>query len=502
MKATATFLSTRSSGILLHPVSLPGKYGIGTIGNEAYAFVDALSEAGVRYWQILPLNPTDSENSPYCSSSAFAGNPFLISPDLLIEDKMIDADSMISILSIVDEQNTIDYPRVKTAQKKILQSAFHHFTEHDFFADEFRNFCKAHSYWLEDFACFSAIKEHFGHTSLQTWPLKTRNRQQSAMLPLLNSLTKEIEFYKFEQFLFYKQWMKLKTYANSKNVLIIGDVPIYVSADSADLWSHSNLFDVNDKLEPNQLAGVPPDYFSETGQLWGNPVYNWQQHESEHFSWWIKRMQHNLDLFDVVRLDHFRGFADYWSVPAGESTAVNGKWNIASGEKLFKRIQSKIGQIHLIAEDLGILSEGAVSLLQQLNFPGMKILQFAFNGEGTNSFLPHFYDENCVVYTGTHDNNTCKGWFEEEATVAEQEKLKAYTQCNQQEVSFAMIRLALSSVANTAIIPIQDLLSLGSEARMNIPGTVKNNWKWKMTSEQMTQIPWEQIQFWNVLFDR
>lgn len=492
----------RASGILLHPASLPGQWGIGTLGNEAFTFVQKLRDSAVSYWQMLPLSPTGFGNSPYQSWSSIAGNSLLICPLSLQQDGLLPGDKAPEQLYVPEFSEKIDYDYARQSSEFFLNLAFDTYNTKGILKEEFTEFCRKERWWLDEHAVFAAIRKHMNQLSLQEWPSGLRKREVRAMNKIKDKLQQEIEFQKFVQFLFYRQWFSLREYANSVGVSVIGDLPIYVAADNVEVWTAPEMFAVDKNLRPVSVAGVPPDYFSETGQLWGNPVYRWNNHQKNGFRWWHRRLQHAFRMYDAVRIDHFRGFADYWSIPAKALTAETGKWKKAPGKKFFERFQKLKGNIPVIAEDLGILSDDAIALRNHCGFPGMKILQFAFQNPAENQFLPHFYEKHCVVYTGTHDNNTLRGWIEEDTSEEERKFIAEYLNCHQDEITAEIIRLAWASVANTAIVPFQDIYNLDSSARMNLPGTVEGNWLWKMTPEQLDQFPAEKLKKLNIIFTR
>lgn len=497
-----SFFKHRSSGILLHPSSLPGPSGIGTFGTEAFEFIDKLAESGVRFWQMLPLTPVGMGNSPYQSWSAFAGNHLFISQEKLIEDGFLSHEYNVHPKLISDQSSVADYKQTSEASDIFLRAAFQTYHEKQLLNDQFREFCSSEAFWLDEYVMFAAIRNTQQNKPLQDWPDGIKHKKPEFLTSIMDGLDNEFEFHRFVQFLFFKQWFSLKEYANAKNICIIGDLPIYVSADSAEVWHHPELFELDNELRPQFVAGVPPDYFSETGQLWGNPIYKWSTHEQFAFEWWHRRIEFSFCTYDAIRIDHFRGFSEFWSVPAGEETAENGTWVNTPGMKLFESLMLKHSSLPIIAEDLGVLSEDAIGLRNHFGYPGMKVLQFAFSDTFENLFLPHHYDKNCIVYTGTHDNNTTRGWLEEDATKHEKEAMLEYLNCTVDNVVESLIRLAWSSVANTVIIPAQDFFALGSSARMNIPGTTGGNWKWRMTHEQIQSFPVEKIQKLNRLFAR
>ncbi len=494
----------RGSGILLHPISLPSKYPIGDLGENAYLFIDKLKEANFSYWQILPLNIVGYGYSPYMSKSAFSFNWILISPEKLMEYKLLDE---IPLLEYKPKPWKINYEEAIKFKTHILNNAFKNFkkgiTPH--LEEEYKSFIKKFPHVQWD-ALFHYLSTQYGDEWLK-WPKEYREPSKK----LLNRYKHEEEFekYIFSQFIFYKQWKELKEYANRNNIKIIGDIPLYVSYNSSDVWINKSIFDLNKKtLKPNKVAGVPPDYFSETGQLWGNPLYKWfndkNELNKETIDWWIERFKVILELVDIVRIDHFRGFESYWAVKYGEKTAINGKWLKGPGKEFFDIIFKKLGQFPIIAEDLGIITEEVEKLRDELEFPGMKILQFAFNSPN-NKYLPSNYTSpNCVVYTGTHDNNTTKGWFLEEASEFEKHFIWQYTKrvYNQENVTELLIDIAFSSIAKLAIIPMQDILNLDSYHRMNTPGTSGDNWNWKMELEGLYNFDIEKYKELNYVYNR
>ena len=479
----------RSSGILLHPTSLPSKYGIGDLGKEAYNFIDFLSESCQQVWQILPIGPTGFGNSPYLSYSALAGNPLLVSLEKLVENELLDPEDLDSLPEY--QLDRVDFDLVISTKIPLLQKASHNFkaSASKKQQKEFQKFCTSHSYWLDDYALFMAIKENLESASWHTWDEDIAKRKPKAVKKWSDRLSNEIYFHKFIQFEFFSQWKSLKKYANELGIKIFGDIPIYVAHDSVDVWANPDLFCLDPKTgEAASMAGVPPDYFSATGQLWGNPVYNWDKLQATNFQWWIKRIQGMLDYVDIMRIDHFRAFQGYWAVPQGEETAMNGKWIAAPGEAFFKVLQKKLGELPIVAEDLGVITPEVEALRDRFGFPGMKVLHFAFDSDRANPFLPfNFHNRNCVVYTGTHDNNTTIGWFEARSP-EENERVIDYLGCICSEgIHWSLIRLAMGSVANLCIFPIQDVFGLGANAKMNLPGTVEENWTWRYRSEALCQ---------------
>jgi len=486
----------RGSGILLHITSLPSPYGIGDFGYEAYRFADFLAKAKQRFWQILPLNPTDVAlgNSPYSSCSAFAGNRLLISPDILVKEGFL---SKSDIEHPPFPEEKVDFPAVTEYKDRILRTAYEKYRTGG--GDgEFMRFCSENSRWLDDYALFIALKEHL-RAAWCDWEKDVCERKKSAISAWEKKLEDRILMEKFFQYLFFRQWTLLKTYCNSKSIQIIGDMPIYVTYDSSDLWSNPGLFKLGADKKCLSVAGTPPDYFCATGQLWGNPIYNWDALKQNGYSWWIERTAHALKLYDLVRLDHFKGFVDYWEVPASEKTAINGKWVKTPGEDFFEALFRRFPYLPFIAEDLGVITADVRELRDRSGFPGMRIIQFAFRDDQTAElYKPHNYIRNCVGYTGTHDNNTLIGWLygrnnnsTRTAVEVRRERKRAlrYAGCEgkrKREVTWQFIRLLMMSVADTVIIPMQDILGLGEEARMNIPATCNGNWEWRFTKGQIT----------------
>lgn len=478
----------RKSGILLHITSLPSLYGIGDMGPGAYKFADFLVETKQSLWQILPLAPTDLVygNSPYGTISAFAGNSLLISPELLERDGLVKREDIFSLPEFPADK--VDYEGVSNYKKNLLNLAYERFKKMRN-NREYKEFCAGSSYWLEDYALFLALKVYFRGQAWCEWPTEIRDRQPEALRSLKEKLHNEIEREKFIQYVFARQWLSLRRYSNEKGIKIIGDIPIYVSYDSVDLWSHHEIFKLDNEKRPYVVAGVPPDYFSETGQLWGNPLYNWEMLKEKGYNWWLRRVEHNLNLFDFVRVDHFRGFVAYWEVPATEKTAVNGKWIKAPAMDFFNKLKDRFPHLPIIAEDLGVITPDVRDVMNRYKFPGMKVLLFAF-GESLpqNPYIPHNVVRNCVFYTGTHDNNTIKGWFEREAKSNERKRLFCYIgrEVPFEELHWELIRLTMMSVADMVIFPMQDILGLGEEARMNRPATSKGNWEWRLLPDEIT----------------
>ena len=477
----------RSSGILFHPTSLPGKYGIGTLGKEAYAFIDFLKKSKQKLWQIFPLGPTGYGDSPYQSFSSFAGNPYLIDFDLLIEAHLLSEEDLRDIF-FGDNEEHIDYGAIYNQKYPLLRKAYENFksSDNNEMKGSFENFKRENSSWLNDYSLYISLKNHFNGLPWNEWAQDIKNREDGAMHHYRSELADDIEYHNFIQFLFFKQWGDVKRYANENGIKIIGDIPIFVAADSSDAWANPEIFLFDKERKPVKVAGVPPDYFSATGQLWGNPLYNWEKLKDTNYSWWVERVRANLSTCDIIRIDHFRGFEAYWAVPYGDDTAINGQWEPGPGIDLFNAIKSQLGELPIIAEDLGLMTQGVIDLREATGFPGMKILGFAFDSGEENDYLPHTYTRNCVVYTGTHDNDTLVGWFQK---AKEEDRQFARDYLNSkadEEIHWDAIRGAWSSVACMAISPVQDFLGLGSEARINTPGVASGNWQWRLKQGVLT----------------
>ncbi|MDQ6785368.1 MAG: 4-alpha-glucanotransferase [Acidobacteriota bacterium] len=469
----------RASGVLLHLTSLPSKYGIGDLGAEAYKFADFLANAKQTYWQILPLTPTGYGDSPYQSFSAFAGNTNLIAPEKLVEDGFLTAEEINPKPDF--PVGRVDFGKLYDWKNRILSLAYESFRSPKTSADlraEFDLFCQAEADWLDDYALFRAIKNAQNQKSWQKWEAKLLLRKSFALEQAREDLRVEIEEQQFRQWLFFRQWEKLKSYCNGKNIKIVGDVPIFVALDSADVWCNPSQFKLDEDGFPKVVAGVPPDYFSRTGQLWGNPIYNWEQMRRDNFRWWIHRVRHTLKLVDIVRVDHFRGFAAVWEVPGADKTAERGKWVSVPGRELFDALKDAIGDLPFWAEDLGVITKDVEELRDGFGFPGMRILQYGFSGDFENYNLPRNYIKNSVAYTGTHDNDTVVGWFEK-ANDRERKFCLDYLKSDGSEINWDFIRADWKSEADAAIAPMQDLLGLGSEARMNFPSSSAGNWNWQ-----------------------
>jgi 4-alpha-glucanotransferase len=488
-------LNKRRAGVLLHITSLPGNAKHGDLGQEAYNFVNFLHDTGVTVWQTLPLGITHYDGSPYQCLSAHAGNPTLINLDWLIQQDWL----RLSDNTAGNEDNTTS----DVDKNHLLTEAYYGFLEHatPHTKKDFKNFCKDKAFWLDDFALFMVLRNEYQQQCWNQWPEPLKERQAKALATARRQFKPQIEAVKFQQFVFFKQWLELKAYADQKGVHLFGDIPIFVSYDSADVWANRKVFKLDANGEMLVVAGVPPDYFSETGQRWGNPHYNWDYLQETGFAWWLDRMRTQLEQFDVLRIDHFRGLEAAWEIPAHEPTAIHGEWVRAPGQALLRAIYSKFGQVALVAEDLGIITPEVEALRDEFNMPGMKILQFAFSGGADNPYLPHRHDHNSVVYTGTHDNDTTVGWSN---SLSDDDRRYIYDYLDNPQTSLhcALIHAALGSVANLAVIPMQDILELGSEHRMNTPGTTEGNWHWRFQWQQLTAERVERLAHLISLFNR
>ncbi len=484
----------RCSGILLHPTSLPGPYGIGSLGEQAFKFVDFLKAGRQCIWQILPLGPTGFGDCPYQSYSSFAGNFLLIDLDYLVRDGFLEPDHLADAPSFPEQW--VDYGQVFVFKSRVLAASYRFWKRRRGSGlEEFLAFCSQESHWLADFSLYMALKRHFEEQELEGpwsgWPRELVQREPEALDRWRKDLRERIELEQYQQYLFFRQWRALKRYAGEQAVRIIGDLPIFVAYDSADVWAHQELFLLAADGGPAVVAGVPPDYFSETGQLWGNPLYDWKRLRETGYRWWIERIRAKLRLVDILRLDHFRGFEAYWEVPASEETAVNGRWVKGPGADFFSTLARELGggnqgRLPLIAEDLGVITPAVKRLRDRFQLPGMKVLQFAFDGDAANEYLPHNYLANCIVYTGTHDNDTTTGWYQKESPEV-QDQVRRYLARGGEDIAWDLIRLAFASVADLAVIPLQDALKLGSEARMNTPSLATGNWQWRFTSDMLDQ---------------
>jgi 4-alpha-glucanotransferase len=487
-------LFSRSAGILMHISSLPGKYGIGDFGGSAYQFVDFLQASGMKLWQFLPLAPTGYGNSPYSAYSAFACNHYFISPDVLVKRGYLTETDTASTPLFSEE--TVEFDRVIAHKMTLLEMAYESFAEdkHEGDTKAFESFCTAQKSWLDDYALFMAIKGENNNDDWSKWSEGQRMKTASTMTAVKKKLASRINFHKFLQFEFNRQWLELKQYANSKGIKFVGDIPIFVAYDSADVWAKKEQFRLDDRGLPTVVAGVPPDYFSATGQLWGNPHYHWDVMKKSNFSWWGDRFTRMFELFDIVRIDHFRGFEAFWEIPFGEKTAINGTWVKAPGSALFASLRKKFGNVPIIAEDLGVITDEVTALRKESSFPGMKILQFGFEScNPQDAFLPHNYELDCVVYTGTHDNDTSLGWFRSVKRSSQEFTVQYLHANNEHELVWAMIESAFASVATMAIFPMQDVLTLGSEARLNTPGVAEGNWGWRLKPNVVAPIHLERL---------
>jgi 4-alpha-glucanotransferase len=493
--------TTRSSGILLHPTSFPGPDGIGDIGPEAFRFIDFLVETGCQLWQILPLGPTGFGDSPYQCFSAFAGNPYLVSPVSLLDE------GLLKIEHFADRpdfpQAFVDFGPVIEWKNKLLDRSYAVFTSSRSkkIKQDFETFKQENHWWLPDFALFMAIKEFYSGGSWDYWPKNLRLRQPDALQTFIEAHQDDIERHCYKQFLFFRQWKRVKQYANERNIKIVGDIPFVIAYDSADVWVHPELFYLDKNSLPTVVAGVPPDYFAKTGQLWGNPLYRWSVHKKEGYQWWLDRISFILQSVDIIRLDHFRGFEAYWEIPFGMPTAEIGRWVKGPGKHFFKTVKDKLGSLPIIAEDLGFITPGVEEMRDAFNLPGMKILQFAFADDPDDAFLPHNYPVNCFAYTGTHDNNTILGWYKN-ASEAEKDFCRRYLGVSGEDISWSLIRSCWQSVAAKVVTSMQDLLSLDEHARMNLPGSDSGNWSWRMPSDGLNDFVKQRLYETNFLFGR
>jgi 4-alpha-glucanotransferase len=497
-------MKRRGSGILLHITSLSSPYGIGDFGQCAYDFVDFLVETKQSYWQILPVNPTDPAfgNSPYSSTSAFAGNPLLISPEYLVRMGFLSHSEMA--MSPRYPEGPIDYPAVIVYKENLFHQAFSRFKKKAH-KKEYEQFCQEESIWLNDYSLFAALRDHYKGKSWDQWPQEIRDKRPKVIEEVKRRHNDRIEKEKFLQYVFFKQWFALKTYCNSHGIKVIGDIPIYVAYDSADVWANPELFKLDDEKRPSAVSGVPPDFFSKKGQVWGNPVYRWDVLQKRGYDWWVQRLGYGLKLYDYMRIDHFRGFVAYWEIPAGKKTAVGGRWVNVPAEDFFHVVFKKYPHLPVIAEDLGIITADVREIISQFGFTGMRPILFAFGDDlARHNCAPHNVEKNMIVYTGTHDCNTARGWFEKDATPQERERLHHYIGrvVPADEINWGLIRLAMMTVANTVIIPLQDILGLGEEARMNRPNSTKNNWEWRIHSGPLTPSVAERLRSVTELYGR
>lgn len=490
----------RASGILMPVASLPSKYGIGCFSKEAYEFVDGLVKAHQSYWQILPLGPTSFGDSPYQSFSTFAGNPYFIDLETLIDEGLLSKEECDEC-DFGDNERYIDYGKIYESRFGLLWNAFERF---DLENEDYMAFKQDNQEWLDNYALYMAVKDSYEGLMWSKWDEDIQLRKPEALQEYREELKDDIEFYRFIQFQFYQQWGRLKAYANEAGIKIIGDIPIYVAFDSADCWADTRLFQFNEDNLPIAVAGCPPDAFAATGQLWGNPLYDWAYHKKTDYAWWKKRVSQSFQLYDVVRIDHFRGFDEYYSIPYGDETAENGHWEKGPGIDLFDSLTKEFGQMNIIAEDLGYLTDTVIKLVKDTGYPGMKLMQFAFDSREESNYLPHTYERNCIVYTGTHDNDTVQGWYDS-ISKSDKEYMKKYLnkkKDDKKNIHWDMIKATLATVADTAIIPIQDYLGLGSEARINVPSTLGTNWKWRLSKTDLNDELLEKIRELTLIYER
>jgi 4-alpha-glucanotransferase len=475
----------RTSGILLHITSLPSRYGIGDLGPAAYRFADFLARTHQRLWQVLPLVPTGEGASPYTSTSTFATNPLLISPARLVEQGLLTEDDLTPLAALPDDR--VDYEYLRPRKRRMLRTAFERFDKRGSPDPDFEQFRAEQAHWLDDYALFAALKEAFDGAPWTEWDNALVRRDPAALEDARAAHATAIRRHAFWQYLAHRQWTALHAYCHARAIRLFGDLPIYVAHDSADVWAHQDLFHLDEAGQPTAVAGVPPDYFSPEGQRWGNPLYRWDRMQERGYEWWIRRLRHILNRVDLVRLDHFRGFEAYWSIPAGEETAINGEWVDGPGASFFEALEAELGSLPVVAEDLGDITEGVERLRTQFDLPGMAVLHFAFETNPTNAFLPHNYDRNTVAYPGTHDNNTTMGWWNEDLDVEARTFAREYLNVEVDATVHAQcIRALQASVAKRVVLPLQDVLGLGAEARMNTPGTEGGNWRWRVTPDQCT----------------
>lgn len=490
----------RASGILTHISSLPSPYGIGTFGAAAFEFIDFMEQAGQRYWQILPLGPTSYGDSPYQSFSTFAGNPYFIDLDLLAAEGLLQQEEY-KWCDWGKDQSSVEYDKIYDNRFRVLELAFRRGFARD--RQEVEAFRAMQKNWVEDYALFMALKDYHGGKAWNEWPEEIRTRQPLALTYWRELLGEQVDFWVYLQYQFQNQWRAVRCYAQQKKVQIIGDLPIYVALDSADVWANPGLFWMDEKLCPTFVAGVPPDYFSPDGQLWGNPLYRWEAHRESGYAWWLERIHAVCELVDMLRIDHFRGFASFYAVPAKDDTARNGHWEHGPGMAFFDTVHAKLGDLPIIAEDLGVLTDDVCELLEQSGFPGMKVLQFAFGGNWNDPYLSHNHIRNCVVYTGTHDNDTLANWWRTAMNAAQKEHATRYLTLSEAEgICWGILRAAWASVADLAVAPIQDFLELGGEARMNTPSTLGENWRFRATKDQLTDALAQRIEHLSGLYQR
>jgi 4-alpha-glucanotransferase len=478
----------RSAGVILHPTCLPSRFGIGDLGPTAAAYVEWLAGAGASWWQVLPLHPPGPGNSPYSAISTFAGNELLISPDLLLEDGLLTDEDLANTPRFPREW--VEYDEVVPFKQALLRRAYARFRDLKplKLMQQLAEFRKRHSAWLGDYALFRALRDSRGGEAWYEWPRELAMREPEALLDWMQAHPDAVDFVEFCQFFFFRQWSSLREWAHEVGVGIFGDLPIFVAGDSAEVWAHPELFLLDEERRPTVVAGVPPDYFSATGQLWGNPLYDWEALAASGYGWWIDRVRHAFETVDMLRMDHFRGFASYWEVPAANDTAIDGRWRPGPGRALFDAFSEKLGELAFVAEDLGEITPDVIELRRELDLPGMVILQFGFSPEPRSTFIPYAHERNMVVYTGTHDNNTTVGWYWDDASEGEKDLVRRYAACSGREIHWDMIRLALASVADLAIVPHQDLVGLGSDCRMNTPSVGGGNWRFRITPPMLQQV--------------
>ncbi len=490
----------RKSGILMHISSLPSEYGIGKLGKEAYSFIDFLAEGGIKIWQVLPLSPTSYRDSPYQSFSTFAGNPYFVDFDMLTQEGLLEKSDYCDIKWYENKQ-VVDYGKIYDNCFTVLKQAYKSFKNK--MSSNYHNFLFQNKEWLDDYALFMALKFKNDGRAWYKWDMALAMREESAIEKAVTELSEEIELFKFVQYKFYEQWDKLKKYANKKSVEIVGDIPIYVAYDSVEVWANPELFLLDKDKKPIDVAGCPPDAFAKLGQLWGNPLYDWEQHKKENYSWWIKRMEFATKMYDITRIDHFRGFDSYYAIPYENETAEHGEWRKGPGVEIFKAIEKKLGKINIIAEDLGFITPEVRKLVKETGFPGMKVLQFGFDGDAENEYLPHNYKtSNCVVYTGTHDNDTLKGWVSSSPKNTTKYCTQYMNLRVKREIAWGMIRLAWSSCAEITIVQMQDLLNEGSKSRMNTPSTLENNWTYRIKQNDLSKGLIRKLQNLNRIYGR
>lgn len=488
----------RTSGILMHISSLPGETGIGTLGKEAYRFVDFLKKSGQTFWQVLPLCPTGYSDSPYQSFSTLAGNPYFIDFDVLYENRLLNKDDYIKI-DWGNNPEKIDFNKLYENRTDVLRKAFNHFIPDK----KYEEFCQLNAFWLDDFALYMSLKDFFDGKPWNEWSIELKTRKKDAITKAKIQFESDIEFYKTIQYFFFEQWQNLKEYANENGVKIIGDIPIYVAGDSADVWSNPNQFLLDEDCNPIEVAGCPPDAFSEDGQLWGNPLYNWEYMKKDGYSWWKKRIEHLCKMCDVIRIDHFRGFESYYCIPADSTTAKIGEWRKGPGIDFFREIERDLGKKDIIAEDLGYLTPAVKKMLKQSKYPGMKVLQFAFDTDEENDYLLHNFTKNSVAYTGTHDNDTVIGYMTKTASRKNRKRAREYLRLTRKEgYNWGFMKAVWSSNSDTAIVTMQDLLGLGNEARMNYPSTTKGNWQWRAKEDYINDELAEKVKYYTSLYQR